>query len=52
MFSRIFGACGIHTGTMGFCKIEGDASGMNIAFLPQEDDSVGPYLLPPWESAF
>merc|ERR1712227_705305 len=40
--SRVIGASGIHTGTMSFGKMEGDASDKNIAFMLQDDEADGP----------
>jgi len=47
--SRIIGASGIHTGTMSFGKMEGDASDKNIAFMLQDDAADGPYYHQTWE---
>merc|ERR1712056_100160 len=47
--SRVIGASGIHTGTMSFGKMEGDASDKNIAFMLQQDEADGPYYPQPWE---
>ena len=47
--SRVIGASGIHTGTMSFGKMEGDASDKNIAFMLQDDAADGPYYHQPWE---
>ena len=47
--SRVIGASGIHTGTMSFGKMEGDASDKNIAFMLQDDVAPGPYYEQPWE---
>ncbi|CAE8588200.1 unnamed protein product [Polarella glacialis] len=47
--SRVIGASGIHTGTMSFGKMEGDASDKNIAFMLQDDEADGPYYHQEWE---
>merc|ERR1711972_405512 len=47
--SRVIGASGIHTGTMSFGKMEGDASDKNIAFMLQQDEADCPYYRQPWE---
>ena len=47
--SRVIGASGIHTGTMSFGKMEGDASDKNIAFMLQDDAADGPYYHQEWE---
>jgi ribulose-bisphosphate carboxylase large chain len=47
--SRVIGASGIHTGTMSFGKMEGDASDKNIAFMLQQDEADGPYYHQKWE---
>ena len=47
--SRVIGASGIHTGTMSFGKMEGDASDKNIAFMLQDDVAPGPYYEQEWE---
>ncbi|CAE8648024.1 unnamed protein product, partial [Polarella glacialis] len=47
--SRVIGASGIHTGTMSFRKMEGDASDKNIAFMLQDDEADGPYYHQEWE---
>merc|ERR1711870_105558 len=47
--SRVIGASGIHVGTMGFGKMEGDASDKNIAYMLQCDEADGPYYHQEWE---
>merc|ERR1712078_862865 len=47
--SRVIGASGIHTGTMSFGKMEGDASDKGIAFMLQDDEADGPYYHQEWE---
>merc|ERR1712151_1402118 len=47
--SRVIGASGIHTGTMSFGKMEGDASDKNIGFMLQDDVADGPYYRQDWQ---
>merc|ERR1712176_108264 len=47
--SRVIGVSGIHTGTMSFGKMEGDASDKNIGFMLQDDVADGPYYRQEWE---
>jgi ribulose-bisphosphate carboxylase large chain len=47
--SRVIGASGIHTGTMSFGKMEGDASDKSIGFMLQDDVADGPYYRQEWE---
>merc|ERR1719463_252297 len=47
--SRVQGASGIHTGTMSFGKMEGDASDKNIGYMLQDDAADGPYYRQEWE---
>lgn len=46
--ARLQGASGIHTGTMGFGKMEGDAKDKNIAYMLERDEADGPYFHQPW----
>jgi len=46
--SRLQGASGIHTGTMGYGKMEGDAKDKNIAFMLERDAADGPYFHQEW----
>ena len=46
--SRLQGASGIHTGTMSFGKMEGEASDTNIAHMIQRDSADGPYYHQEW----
>ncbi len=46
--SRLQGASGIHTGTMGYGKMEGEAADRNIAFMLTEDKAQGPYYEQDW----
>ena len=41
--ARLQGASGIHTGTMGFGKMEGEAGDTNIAYMIGDDVAQGPY---------
>ena len=47
--SRLSGASGIHTGTMGFGKMEGDAADKAIAFMLERDTADGPYFKQSWQ---
>ncbi|MBK1634498.1 ribulose-bisphosphate carboxylase [Rhodovulum adriaticum] len=47
--SRLSGASGIHTGTMGFGKMEGDAADKAIAFMLEQDAADGPYYHQEWQ---
>jgi ribulose-bisphosphate carboxylase large chain len=46
--SRLMGASGIHVGTMGFGKMEGEASDRAIAYMITEDSADGPYYHQEW----
>ncbi|MCE8470930.1 ribulose-bisphosphate carboxylase, partial [Rhodovulum sulfidophilum] len=46
--SRLQGASGIHTGTMGFGKMEGDPSDKIMAFMLTEDVAEGPFYRQEW----
>ncbi|HKJ71544.1 MAG TPA: ribulose-bisphosphate carboxylase [Gammaproteobacteria bacterium] len=46
--SRLQGASGIHTGTMGFGKMEGDAADKAIAYMLERDEADGPYFRQNW----
>jgi len=46
--SRLQGASGIHTGTMGFGKMEGDASDKIMAFMLTQDAAEGPFYHQDW----
>jgi ribulose-bisphosphate carboxylase large chain len=48
--SRLQGASGIHTGTMGYGKMEGDASDKAIAYMLEQDVAQGPYYKQEWLS--
>jgi len=47
--SRLQGASGIHVGTMGYGKMEGDASDKNIAYMIERDSADGPFYHQEWE---
>lgn len=46
--ARLQGASGIHVGTMGFGKMEGEAADRNIAYMITEDAADGPYFHQDW----
>ncbi len=46
--ARLQGASGIHTGTMGYGKMEGDAEDRNIAHMITQDSADGPYYHQEW----
>lgn len=46
--ARLQGASGIHTGTMGFGKMEGEAEDRNIAHMLTQDSADGPYFHQEW----
>jgi len=46
--ARLQGASGIHVGTMGFGKMEGEASDRAIAYMITEDSADGPYYHQEW----
>ena len=46
--SRLQGASGIHTGTMGYGKMEGEAADKNIAYMLERDTAEGPYYHQEW----
>ena len=46
--SRLQGASGIHVGTMGFGKMEGDAKDKNIAYMIERDSADGPFYHQEW----
>ena len=46
--ARLQGASGIHTGTMGFGKMEGDPEDRIIASMLTEDRAEGPYYRQDW----
>ncbi|MCO8145413.1 ribulose-bisphosphate carboxylase [Rhodovulum tesquicola] len=46
--SRLQGASGIHTGTMGFGKMEGEAADKAMAFMLDQDAADGPYYHQEW----
>ena len=46
--ARLIGASGIHTGTMGFGKMEGEAADKMMAFMITDDSADGPYFHQEW----
>jgi ribulose-bisphosphate carboxylase large chain len=46
--SRLQGASGIHTGTMGFGKMEGEMADKNMAYMIEREEAQGPYFKQKW----
>jgi ribulose-bisphosphate carboxylase large chain len=46
--SRLQGASGIHVGTMGYGKMEGEADDKNIAYMIERDECQGPVYFQKW----
>ncbi|PCD76858.1 ribulose-bisphosphate carboxylase [Pseudothioclava arenosa] len=46
--ARLQGASGIHTGTMGFGKMEGEAADKLMAYMITDDVAEGPYFRQEW----
>ena len=46
--SRLLGASGIHVGTMGYGKMEGDANDTVIAYMIERDECQGPVYYQKW----
>ncbi len=46
--ARMQGASGIHTGTMGFGKMEGEAADKLMAYMITDDSADGPYFHQEW----
>ena len=46
--ARLQGASGIHTGTMGFGKMEGEAADKLMAYMITDDSADGPYYHQEW----
>jgi ribulose-bisphosphate carboxylase large chain len=46
--ARMQGASGIHTGTMGFGKMEGDPADRAIAYMIERDSADGPFYHQEW----
>ena len=46
--SRLQGASGIHTGTMGYGKMEGEHEDREIAYMLERDSADGPYFHQEW----
>lgn len=47
--ARVMGASGIHTGTMGFGKMEGEAADKLMAYMITDDSADGPYFHQEWQ---
>ncbi|HHL42168.1 MAG TPA: ribulose 1,5-bisphosphate carboxylase, partial [Hellea balneolensis] len=47
--SRCMGASGIHTGTMGFGKMEGEKSDTDMAYMITDNVAEGPYYQQDWQ---
>ncbi|HJW25387.1 MAG TPA: ribulose-bisphosphate carboxylase [Rhodocyclaceae bacterium] len=47
--TRLQGASGMHTGTMGFGKMEGDSADRAIAYMLERDAADGPYYRQEWQ---
>lgn len=47
--ARMQGASGIHTGTMGFGKMEGESADKLMAYMIADDSADGPYFHQEWE---
>ncbi|MCL2345401.1 MAG: ribulose-bisphosphate carboxylase [Desulfobulbus sp.] len=47
--SRLQGASGIHVGTMGFGKMEGEGDDRNIAYMIERDECQGPVYFQKWD---
>jgi len=46
--ARLQGASGIHTGTMGFGKMEGDPADKIMAYMLEREEADGPYYRQKW----
>ncbi|MHB8919583.1 MAG: ribulose-bisphosphate carboxylase [Halothiobacillus sp.] len=46
--SRLQGASGIHVGTMGYGKMEGEGDDRNIAYMIERDEAQGPIYFQKW----
>ncbi len=47
--ARMQGASGIHTGTMGFGKMEGETADKMMAYMITDDSADGPYFHQEWQ---
>jgi ribulose-bisphosphate carboxylase large chain len=47
--ARLQGASGIHVGTMGYGKMEGEADDRGIAYMIEQDSADGPYFHQEWQ---
>lgn len=48
--ARLLGASGIHTGTMGYGKMEGENQDKRIAYMLERDVAEGPFYQQEWQS--
>lgn len=48
--ARMLGASGIHTGTMGYGKMEGENEDKRIAYMLEQDSAQGPFYHQEWQS--
>ena len=46
--TRLLGASGMHVGTMGYGKMEGDADDKLIAYMIEQDEAQGPFFKQGW----
>lgn len=46
--ARLQGASGIHTGTMGFGKMEGDPADKIMAYMLEQEEAQGPFFRQRW----
>jgi ribulose-bisphosphate carboxylase large chain len=46
--ARLLGASGIHTGTMGYGKMEGEAGEKAVAYMLEREIADGPFYRQPW----
>ncbi|MDO8607600.1 MAG: ribulose-bisphosphate carboxylase [Phaeospirillum sp.] len=46
--ARLLGSSGIHTGTMGYGKMEGDPTEKMVAYMLERDVAEGPYFRQDW----
>lgn len=47
--ARLQGASGIHTGTMSYGKMEGEAADKNVAYMIMNDSADGPFFHQEWD---
>jgi ribulose-bisphosphate carboxylase large chain len=48
--ARLQGSSGIHTGTMGYGKMEGEHADKMIAYMLEQDSADGPFYHQEWQS--